>query len=55
MKPKRRLMVGLVVVLALVFGLASVWAPDKPLAELQARWAEAPSQFIMVADTDPMA
>lgn len=30
-------------------GIWAVWAPDKPLAELQTRWAAAPSQFIMVA------
>jgi len=30
-------------------GIVAVWAPDKPLAELQARWAGAPSQFITVA------
>lgn len=30
-------------------GIWAVWAPDRPLAELQARWAAAPSQFITVA------
>lgn len=30
-------------------GIVAVWAPDKPLAELQARWAGAPSKFITVA------
>ncbi len=32
-----------------IAGIVAVWAPDKPLAELQARWAAAPSQFISVA------
>lgn len=32
-----------------IAGIVAVWAPDKPLAELQARWAAAPSQFITVA------
>lgn len=31
-------------------GIYAVWAPDKPLAELQARWALPPSQFVMVGD-----
>ncbi len=30
-------------------GVFAVWAPDKPLAELQPRWASAPSQFMTVA------
>ncbi len=32
-----------------IAGIVAVWAPDKPLAELKARWAGAPSQFVMVA------
>ena len=43
----------LLVLAGLVFfflaGIVAVWAPDKPLAELQAHWAAAPSQFITVA------
>ncbi len=43
----------LLVLAGLVFffmaGIVAVWAPDKPLAELRARWAGAPSQFITVA------
>jgi len=31
-----------------IAGIVAVWAPDKPLVELQARWATAPSQFITV-------
>ena len=29
-------------------GLVAVWAPDKPLDELKRRWAQPPSQFLMV-------
>lgn len=29
-------------------GIFAVWAPDKPLAELQTRWAMPPSQFVAV-------
>ncbi len=40
-------------VLALLLGLvvlvAAYWAPDRPLDELKARWAPAPSQFVAVA------
>lgn len=31
-------------------GIYAVWAPDKPLAELQARWALPPSQFVAMGD-----
>ena len=31
-------------------GIVAVWAPDKPLAELQTRWALPPSQFVAVGD-----
>ena len=29
-----------------VAGLVAVWAPDKPLEELKARWAQPPSRFV---------
>ena len=29
-------------------GLAIIWAPDRPVSELAARWAQAPSQFVNV-------
>ena len=29
-------------------GLVAVWAPDKPMDELKRRWAQPPSQFLMV-------
>jgi pimeloyl-ACP methyl ester carboxylesterase len=32
----------------LLAGLAAVWAPDKPVSELTARWAQPPSQFLSV-------
>ncbi|MEO8544646.1 MAG: alpha/beta hydrolase [Burkholderiaceae bacterium] len=31
-------------------GVVAVWAPDKSLVELRARWARPPSQFIAVGD-----
>jgi pimeloyl-ACP methyl ester carboxylesterase len=31
-------------------GIFAVWAPDKPLAELQTHWALPPSQFVAVGD-----
>lgn len=31
-----------------VVGLVLTWAPDKPVAELKTRWAQAPSQFVAV-------
>jgi pimeloyl-ACP methyl ester carboxylesterase len=31
-----------------VAGIAAVWAPDKPLPELQARWAQPPSQLVAI-------
>jgi pimeloyl-ACP methyl ester carboxylesterase len=36
------------VLVLLLAGAASVWAPDRPVDELKARWAPAPSQFIAV-------
>ena len=29
-------------------GLVATWAPDKPVSELTARWAQPPSKFIEV-------
>lgn len=31
-----------------VAGIVAVWAPDRPLPELQARWAQPPSQFVRI-------
>ena len=36
-------------VLFLLVGMAIIWAPDKPVSELKARWAQPPSQFVDVA------
>jgi pimeloyl-ACP methyl ester carboxylesterase len=38
----------LVALAALVAGVALSWAPDRPVDELKARWAPAPSQFVAV-------
>lgn len=35
-----------VLVLAMVAAVALTWAPDRPLAELKARWAQPPSAFV---------
>ena len=34
--------------LAMAAGVAATWAPDRPLAELKARWAQPPSTFVSV-------
>jgi pimeloyl-ACP methyl ester carboxylesterase len=50
MKFLLRLM-GVVVVAVLVFAIAGVlatWAPDRSVEQLKGRWAQAPSQFVMV-------
>lgn len=42
---------GVLLVTVLVFGVAGMlatWAPDKPVEQLKARWAPAPSQFVEV-------
>lgn len=47
----RKLLIGLVVLVAVIFG--AVWAfnvPDIPRADLEAKYAKAPSQFIMLPD-----
>ena len=36
------------VVFFVVAGVVATWAPDKPVDELKARWARAPSQFVPV-------
>jgi len=46
MKLARWLMGGFVLAVLLLLGLASVWAPDKPLSALTARWAPSPSRFL---------
>lgn len=50
MKTLFRLLAGLVLVLLLATGgfIAWSWAPDIPVAELKARWGQAPSQFVEV-------
>ena len=47
---KRRILVGVVttVLLALVAGVAAIWAPDRSVEDLSPRWATPPSQFAMV-------
>ena len=42
------MVLGLGLLVLLAVGVAVSWAPDKPLAALTARWAQPPSQFIMV-------
>jgi len=37
-----------VVALVLVVFVAATWAPDRPLSELEARWAQPPSSFVQV-------
>lgn len=36
------------VALLLAIGVAAIWAPDRPLASLTARWAQAPSTFLNI-------
>lgn len=50
MKILFRLLAGLVLVLLLATGgfIVWSWAPDLPVAELKARWGQAPSQFVEV-------
>ncbi|WP_296447448.1 alpha/beta fold hydrolase [Rhodoferax sp. UBA5149] len=43
---------GVILLAVLVFGAAGMmatWAPDRSVAQLQARWAPAPSQFVAVS------
>lgn len=49
MKLARGLMGAFVLAVLLLLGLALVWAPDKPVAMLQARWAPPPSRFVALA------
>ena len=46
MKLARWLMGALMLAVLLLLALASVWAPDKPVAMLAARWAAPPSRFL---------
>jgi len=39
---------ALTVTAVVLAGVASVWAPDRPVDSLKARWAPAPSQFVEV-------
>jgi pimeloyl-ACP methyl ester carboxylesterase len=45
-------LLALTVTAVVLAGVASVWAPDRPVDSLKARWAPAPSQFI---DVDGMS
>ncbi|MDR7307558.1 alpha/beta hydrolase [Rhodoferax saidenbachensis] len=46
----RILGVSLIAMLVFVFaGVIATWAPDRSVAQLSARWARAPSQFVSVA------
>ena len=51
MKPILRIFGALValILLASVVGIALTWAPDRPVAALQARWAPPPSVFVELA------
>ena len=46
-----RILIGLVAALVLLVAafVLATWAPDRPVAELQRRWAPAPSQFLEIA------
>lgn len=50
MKIPARIVMGLLAVMVLLVAvlLATSWAPDRPVAELQARWAPPPSIFVEV-------
>lgn len=50
MKTLAKILAGLLVAIALLLStsIAMVWAPDRPVAELQARWAPPPSQFVEI-------
>ncbi|MCC1497763.1 alpha/beta fold hydrolase [Alcanivorax sp. 1008] len=39
---------AILIVIAVAVAIGSSWAPDLPLAQLKARWAEAPSEFIQI-------
>ena len=49
-----RLIAGLaaVIALAIIGVVVWAWAPDRPVAELTARWAPPPSQFVRIGDFD---
>ena len=42
----RWVIIGLTPVVLVFVVLAAVWAPDRPVAELARRWAQAPSRFV---------
>ena len=46
LKIARNLLLSLVALL--VIGLIAVWAPDRPVEDLTARWAPQPSQFVAI-------
>ena len=46
LKIVRNLLLSLVALL--VIGVVAVWAPDRPVEELTARWAPQPSQFVVI-------
>ena len=46
LKIVRNLLLSLVALL--VIGLIAVWAPDRPVEDLKARWAQQPSQFVAI-------
>jgi pimeloyl-ACP methyl ester carboxylesterase len=49
-----KMIVGIIIVLVLLIGIFAflTWAPDRPVSELKARWAPAPSVFIKVSGMD---
>ena len=46
LKIVRNLLLSLVALL--VIGVIAVWAPDRPVEDLKARWAQQPSQFVAI-------
>jgi len=46
LKIVRNLLLSLVALL--VIGVVAVWAPDRPVEDLKARWAQQPSQFVAI-------
>jgi len=50
MKTVAKIFAGFVLVLSLLLGtfVALSWAPDQPVAELKARWAPPPSEFVTI-------
>ncbi len=61
-RPRKRTILAIFLLLALLLGTAWAWTPDLPRAELEARYAAAPSRFVEAAglrwhvrDTGPAA